>query len=265
MKSNHSSIISSTGETSAQNAMKLQSTLFLAHLSTTLVFGQVQQRDRTTRRPGKGEPQGGGKAFTENRGRQPRSFGSKANLDCQDGDSWGVSYSGNMNHTTSGRACQAWSAQEPHESDYTGVGEHNYCRNPDGDSGGVWCYTTDPNKQWEYCSVPICGQMMKVLDFSADNDHEPDSNGEYTSATLEAGPLPESFIICSAFMVEAWTTDFSEAVLFTLLDNNGITWANINLYATPSSTEYEVHFGLVFYIKLRTYSSPSNGHIPASP
>ena len=38
--------------------------------------------------------------------------------------------------------------------------------------------------------------MLKVLDFSADNDHEPDSNGEYTSATLEAGPLPESFTIC---------------------------------------------------------------------
>ena len=67
--------------------------------------------------------------------------------------------------------------------------------------------------------------MSKVLDFLLDNDHEPDSNG----ATLEAGPLPESFTTCSAFMVEAWTTDFSEAVLFTLLDNDGITWAKINL------------------------------------
>ena len=89
-------------------------------------------------------------------------------------------------------------------------------------------------------------EMLKVLDFSEDVDQKPDSNGEYTSATLEAGPLPESFTICSAFMTEAWTTDFSEAVLFTLLDNNGITWVNINLYATSSSTKYEVHFGLVF-------------------
>ena len=31
-------------------------------------------------------------------------------------------------------------------------------------------------------------KMLKVLDFSADNDHELDSNGEYTGATLEAGP-----------------------------------------------------------------------------
>ena len=48
-------------------------------------------------------------------------------------------------------------------------------------------------------------------------------------------------------MVEAWTTKFSEAVLFTLLDNDGITWAKINLYATPSYTEYSVHFGQVFF------------------
>ena len=33
---------------------------------------------------------------------------------------------------------------------------------------------------------------LKVLDFSADNDHERDSNGEWTIATLEAGFLPES-------------------------------------------------------------------------
>ena len=40
-------------------------------------------------------------------------------------------------------------------------------------------------------------KSLKVLDFSADNDGKPDGNGEYTSATLEAGPLPESFTICS--------------------------------------------------------------------
>ena len=67
-------------------------------------------------------------------------------------------------------------------------------------------------------------KMFKVFDFSADNDNEPDSNGEYTSATLEAGPLPESFTVCSALMVEAWTTEFVSADMFTLLDNDGDTW-----------------------------------------
>lgn len=34
--------------------------------------------------------------------------------------------------------------------------ESNFCRNPDGDSGGPWCYTTDPNTRWEHCNVPNC-------------------------------------------------------------------------------------------------------------
>ena len=113
-------------KTSAQNAMKLQLTLFLLLLSTTLVTGQYRQQDRTTKRPGKGEPMEGKRTLAGNRDRQQRSFGSQGK----------------------------------------------------------------PEK------------MLKVLDFSADIDHEPDSNGEYTSATLDAGPLPESFTICSAFRVE---------------------------------------------------------------
>ena len=28
--------------------------------------------------------------------------------------------------------------------------EENYCRNPDGEDT-IWCYTTDPNKEWEEC------------------------------------------------------------------------------------------------------------------
>ena len=87
--------------------------------------------------------------------------------------------------------------------------------------------------------------MMKVFDFSADNDQEPDSNGDYTGATLEAGPLPESFTICSASMVKAWTTRFSSVLMFLLLDIDGYTWGRITLLATPSYTQYEGWLGPV--------------------
>ena len=42
---------------------------------------------------------------------------------------------------------------------------------------------------------PRSVSTLKVLDFSADIDQQPDSNGEYTGATLEAGPLPESSLL----------------------------------------------------------------------
>merc|ERR1719284_1210911 len=35
--------------------------------------------------------------------------------------------------------------------------DHNYCRNPDGDDNGPWCYTTNPKVRWEYCKqIPRC-------------------------------------------------------------------------------------------------------------
>ena len=86
---------------------------------------------------------------------------------------------------------------------------------------------------------------MKVLDFSEDGDGQPDSNGEYTKATLEAGSLPESFTICSAFMTEAWTTRFTAAEMFSLMWVDGRIWGYVNLFAGKTSTDFEVMLGPV--------------------
>ncbi|XP_002741868.2 apolipoprotein(a)-like [Saccoglossus kowalevskii] len=71
----------------------------------------------------------------------------------------GSDYRGVVNTTRTGDECAKWTAQTPHyhsrtPENYpkTGLGDHNYCRNPDGDVG-VWCYTTDPDTRWGYCDI----------------------------------------------------------------------------------------------------------------
>ncbi|KAJ8355879.1 hypothetical protein SKAU_G00186730 [Synaphobranchus kaupii] len=84
--------------------------------------------------------------------------------DCKNDN--GASYRGPTSMTALGVTCQAWSAMTPHQhSSFTprthpdkGL-ESNQCRNPDGDVNGPWCYTTDPNKKWDYCQIQDCSGL----------------------------------------------------------------------------------------------------------
>merc|ERR1719271_495862 len=71
-------------------------------------------------------------------------------LGCYDEDDKGKAYKGLQTQTASGRTCQNWTKQKPHEqnidpSTTNGLGNHNYCRNPDGSKEKPWCYTMDPS------------------------------------------------------------------------------------------------------------------------
>jgi len=80
----------------------------------------------------------------------------------------GHTYEGDLATTVSGRTCQTWSVNYPHQHGYnldsmypdgSVVAAGNKCRNPASDYfDGVWCYTTDPNLRWELCHVPLCAR-----------------------------------------------------------------------------------------------------------
>ena len=78
-------------------------------------------------------------------------------------------YRGCQTKTRSGRTCQKWAAQFPQSHRHTpklmpgkGLGDHNYCRNPTQEPGGIWCYTTDPQIIRERCN-PVGGSFVSYM------------------------------------------------------------------------------------------------------
>ncbi|XP_065502105.1 kremen protein 1 isoform X1 [Caloenas nicobarica] len=78
----------------------------------------------------------------------------------------GADYRGTQNQTSqyAGKPCLFWN--ETFEHPYNtlkypngegGLGEHNYCRNPDGDVS-PWCYIAEHEDgvYWKYCEIPSC-------------------------------------------------------------------------------------------------------------
>ena len=83
----------------------------------------------------------------------------------------GREYMGTLSQTVNSRTCQSWASITPHvpnsasqnDANYPDGSREaamNYCRNPDSDTVGPWCYTTDPNVRWETCNLPSCGTCI---------------------------------------------------------------------------------------------------------
>ena len=81
----------------------------------------------------------------------------------------GHEYMGTVSETVNGKKCQKWSSNTPHTisakfsrdelfPDGSAAAAENYCRNPDMDPYGPWCFTMDPTDRWGRCVVPLCSK-----------------------------------------------------------------------------------------------------------
>jgi hypothetical protein len=80
----------------------------------------------------------------------------------------GQDYRGYQSKTKSGRTCQKWSSQAPHEHTFTTARyqwaglEGNYCRNPTPTEKSIWCFTNDTDVRSEACSPDLEGYKQRT-------------------------------------------------------------------------------------------------------
>lgn len=78
----------------------------------------------------------------------------------------GKDYKGTLSVTMRGFTCLPWASPKAVKK---AVGkeflpevklEANYCRNPDDDTEGPWCFVDYPNVTMDYCELELCGKKM---------------------------------------------------------------------------------------------------------
>lgn len=79
-------------------------------------------------------------------------------------------YQGRLRYTETRRACVRWSSLEDEEyadndfPDKTVEEAYSYCRDPKGEKGALWCYTSSKDMfSWETCG--LLGIVRKRAEF----------------------------------------------------------------------------------------------------
>ncbi|XP_029296635.1 phosphoinositide-3-kinase-interacting protein 1 [Cottoperca gobio] len=88
----------------------------------------------------------------------------------------GVEYRGEQQSSSSGLTCLNWTNTtrdydvKLHPDSQTGVGDHNYCRNPDS-SERPWCYIAGPDGtvQKQFCAIDTCKEPASTVAAQAES------------------------------------------------------------------------------------------------
>ncbi|XP_034548497.1 phosphoinositide-3-kinase-interacting protein 1 [Notolabrus celidotus] len=88
----------------------------------------------------------------------------------------GVNYRGEQQSSSSGLSCLNWTNStrdydvNSQSDSQTGVGDHNYCRNPDS-SEKPWCYIAGPDGtiQRQFCAIELCKEQASAAPAGAES------------------------------------------------------------------------------------------------
>ncbi|CAC5369820.1 unnamed protein product [Mytilus coruscus] len=162
-----------------------------------------------------------------------------AGTDCFENDNGVISYTGTTSVTHTGKTCQRWDTNYPHDRYYIlGSEHHNYCRSPDAERG-FWCYTMDVNTRWEYCDIPQCGlstetgtvtntQITSVTSVSL---RESTTEGFMNMITNDTSPA-----------IDTESTPYTIRELFSPMSENANTAISILMTETATQTTTGIEY-----------------------
>ncbi|XP_027631213.1 prothrombin [Tupaia chinensis] len=129
----------------------------------------------------------------------PRSGGSRVNLPPSSEPcvpDRGRQYQGRLAVTTQGSPCLAWASVEAKalskDQDFNPAVPlvENFCRNPDGDEEGAWCYVAGAPGDFEYCDLKYCEEALEEEEEAGDGlEEDPDQAIEGRTSTQEFQPF----------------------------------------------------------------------------
>eukprot|EP00929_Paragymnodinium_shiwhaense_P098088 TRINITY_DN59627_c0_g1_i1.p1 TRINITY_DN59627_c0_g1~~TRINITY_DN59627_c0_g1_i1.p1 ORF type:complete len:772 (-),score=151.40 TRINITY_DN59627_c0_g1_i1:271-2586(-) len=209
----------------------------------------------------------------------------------------GDAYRGCQLHTRSGRLCQKWSSQEPHQHTLgiseSGLGAHRYCRNPD-KSDTIWCYTSDPLVPREYCEPlptipptpyptpmpPTAVPTAQPTYWWTDEDKAPPTNATVGKGEqiVVSGSFEFAVLLGQVFVVDKRAEDALRAGLAASVDGVDVDWVRElkigrkgrrlepitrRLAADIPKTFYVVHYEIVLPEGMETPSLSDISHTSA--
>ncbi|XP_009579343.1 PREDICTED: hyaluronan-binding protein 2, partial [Fulmarus glacialis] len=96
-------------------------------------------------------------------------------------------YRGRVNQAVNGKTCLHWNSHVlldypinafMEDADSYGIGEHNFCRNPDEDEK-PWCYVKKNHKvEWDFCDISPCSGTAEESPQPTDSPIDPPGSNE---------------------------------------------------------------------------------------
>lgn len=78
----------------------------------------------------------------------------------------GVNYLGNLSETQTGSRCWRWDTfkglTDDNFPDLSVKKARNFCRNPNYDPNGPWCYISSDKQKKESCNIPLCSSDCRL-------------------------------------------------------------------------------------------------------